>query len=446
MFNDLRLALTGFLLGISFLFSACNSPLAQQATKTWSANLKEFDDSNYPDNPDKSIRSHLDGSFSHSQVVISEDAEGYSMHFLPASPNSDTLVLTNLDLGVWTPFIPQQVRNDSFFQKVAIQNSEFNRQQVTLDQGQFSFLGQGIEKNSIHRVDLARNCLNGGLWELIAYSEENGSMKPAYHCWFDFPENLYARLFEARNRLAFQEYRHYLYNWVDLPSEKLNLDLLRKVEQSTTIPFESKNDEMYLMVGERKKKAVNIVYPISYTRIQDFLTDSATFSTFSPPGLYERKTPKHTQLGKLAKLENVDWRNTKSTCEGNPECFEIELKFQRIDTNQITKLTIGGLILKDLPQLNVEMAHNGFQMPMGVSNHSFYEKYSFARQHPQEENPFFALLMDENDHFLDSHNIGIDGPLLHLDAEDASKLHIWLLSFERHSLVGHYIVNLPQAE
>ena len=52
------------------------------------------------------------------------------------------------------------------------------------------------------------------------------------------------------------------------------------------------------------------------------------------------------------------------------------------------------------------------------------------------------VLLDENGKWLDSHTIGIDGPLLHLDENDPTLLHVWLLSFERHALVGHYTIQL----
>ena len=342
------------------------------------------------------------------------------------------------------PFVPKQVRSDDFFSKVVLQNSEFNRQQITLSPEQFRLSGNGDEHKHIGSVDLARNCLNAGLWELIAYTKANDDQRPVYHGWFDFPEKLYGELFQQRDNMKFEDYRHWLYDWENLPSKNLNLDLLRTVEKAQVAEFENHNSEMYLMLGERKKKAVNIVYPTQFSSIQDFLTDSSAFSTFSPPGLYERKAPKATQLGRLAKLKGVEWRKTQSKSEGNPLTFELAFTFERMDTATATKLVIGGLQTESLPTLAVENANSGFQMPMGVSNHSFYETYDFAAKHPQESNPFFALLVDAEGNFVDSHNLGIDGPLMHLDVSDPTKMHIWLLSFERHSLVGHYIVQLPE--
>jgi len=43
---------------------------------------------------------------------------------------------------------------------------------------------------------------------------------------------------------------------------------------------------------------------------------------------------------------------------------------------------------------------------------------------------------------LDSHYVGIDGPLLHWDKNDPTKLHVWVLSFERHALIAHYVLDL----
>lgn len=54
------------------------------------------------------------------------------------------------------------------------------------------------------------------------------------------------------------------------------------------------------------------------------------------------------------------------------------------------------------------------------------------------ESPYYALLLDENDRFLDSHMIGMEGLLFHRDPWDPDVLHLWLLSPGRHALVGHY--------
>ena len=56
------------------------------------------------------------------------------------------------------------------------------------------------------------------------------------------------------------------------------------------------------------------------------------------------------------------------------------------------------------------------------------------------DNPYYAMLLDRDDHWLNSHFIGIDGVMLHFDKQSPRILHIWLLSFERHALVSHFTV------
>ena len=83
-------------------------------------------------------------------------------------------------------------------------------------------------------------------------------------------------------------------------------------------------------------------------------------------------------------------------------------------------------------------------MPMGIGNHSFYTNYSKIDTSNSLESPFYSFLLDQNNNWLDSHTIGIDGPLLHFDDKNPNLLHVWILSFERHCFVGHYIVDLKE--
>lgn len=54
------------------------------------------------------------------------------------------------------------------------------------------------------------------------------------------------------------------------------------------------------------------------------------------------------------------------------------------------------------------------------------------------KSPYYAILPNLQSRWPDSHKVGIDGPLMHLDEEDPSLLHLWILSFERHALIRHY--------
>jgi len=49
-----------------------------------------------------------------------------------------------------------------------------------------------------------------------------------------------------------------------------------------------------------------------------------------------------------------------------------------------------------------------------------------------------------NYQWLDSYKIRIAGPVMHWDEDDPNLLHVWLLSFERHAMVGHSTIDLPE--
>ena len=195
-------------------------------------------------------------------------------------------------------------------------------------------------------------------------------------------------------------------------------------------------------MGERAKKKINVIYPAKYNKIDDFLTDSTLFATFSPPGFYNTSDPRKTKLSLLADLRKVVVRNVVSNNATKDSLTELQLTFLSKDKKMETSVVVGGIDLSEIPVLSVENAHQGYQMPMGIGNHSFYEKYQKCLANPSLENPYYSLIVDSEGRFLDSHDIGIDGPLLHFDKEDNHKLHIWILSFERHAFVGHYLVDL----
>jgi len=50
---------------------------------------------------------------------------------------------------------------------------------------------------------------------------------------------------------------------------------------------------------------------------------------------------------------------------------------------------------------------------------------------------FSEVLLEEKGKWLDSHKLGVDGTIFHFSDNDKKTLHLWLLSFECHSLVGN---------
>ena len=408
-----------------------------EKTLFWVDSITELDDTQYPDNPDISIRSKLDGSFSHSKISFEENNLGYDMVIYPNNENTDTIFIEDLELKKFIPSVPSHVKKDEYLTQIGIINQEWNRMQVNFKAGQFEIKGNNLEAKTITRIDVARNCINAYLWELIFYTQEEGKSKPVYHGWFNFNKELYAQLFEEKNGLNYADFQPSLEEWITPKSEKVDFEVFRTKTEGMEVAFENHDNEYYPEIGERKKKKMNIMFPKKVETINDFLTDSTVYATFSSPGCYNQSQPRETKLHRLANLKSVEINQIKSNNTEKDSLSELVLRFEtEIDT---TLFIVGGIDLALLPVLSIEDSKNGYQMPMGIGNYSFYSNYSVLQNTNHLESPYYGLLTDENHNWLDSHDIGIDGPLMHLDKE--GNLHFWILSFERHSFVGHYVIS-----
>jgi hypothetical protein len=51
-------------------------------------------------------------------------------------------------------------------------------------------------------------------------------------------------------------------------------------------------------------------------------------------------------------------------------------------------------------------------------------------------------MLDGQKRWINHHEVGIDGPALHRDKVNPDVLHLYLLSYERHTLIGHYVISL----
>ena len=401
------------------LFSSCsgndnkedkNAPLFPVRSS-----IRELTDKEYPDNPDMSIRSFLDGQYSHKDIIISKKGNAYSFLLTPNNEKSDTLIVSEVNIMEFIPSCPAYVEDD-YMKLIGIVNQEWNRQQVKFFD--FEVKGNNGEQKVVKRIDIARNCLNAYLWEIIAYTEEEGKLKPYYHGWFDFPEKQYAALFEQRNNLNWIDYENSLVNWIDPKNQTVDLNQLRTVESIKELAFVSMNNQYFPVTGERKKKAINIIIPKKHTTINDFLNDSTQFGTFSPPGFYNTADPRKTELGRLNNPVKILYSKTKSKNKLRSSSFELTISFNDTIKKRQTSFVIGGLNNNNIPTLAVEDVNNGFQMPMGISNHSFYETYQTMTSSPSNENPYYSFLFNGDNKWIDSHKVGIDGPMLHFDKED----------------------------
>ncbi|MDX2362236.1 MAG: hypothetical protein QNK23_15625 [Crocinitomicaceae bacterium] len=435
-----------YLVLVSILFLGCGTDSENDQGESLlnanTASLVELSDEEYPDNPDISIRHEKYVETEMETIEFIENGDVFDLIIVPSSAGDDTVRMNGIHLMEFIPTIPECAKNDEYMALISVVNQEWNRNQVKwVGEELMTVIPQEYTVNGekITRIDLARNCLNSYLWELFFYADVDGKDKVFYHGWFDFPKELYKTLFEKRNGESFDQYAEYMEDWKDPHNEALHLDLIREVEYEESVPFVNHDDEMYPMKGERKKKAIDIVYPVTYSKMSDFHTDSSLFATFSQPGFYNRSDPRKTELGRLQNLEDVTYRRTSTSDGWNYN--ELWFTFTR-DNGEETQFVFGGINFSYLPVLSVEDANSGAAFSMGIGNHPFYEDCVTHEEVCSKNNPYFGVLLDAEGNWLDSHTIGIDGPLIHIDADNPAIIHVWILSFERQALVGHYAIDL----
>ena len=430
-----------FILACLFAFVSCNtqvdkSPLSQ---KELSFNIQELTDEEYPDNPDIGFRSKNYSSdfFTKGQLIAKPNGQ-YDILIHTTEKYQDTIVFKSIDLDEFIPTVPDYIKDDQYLSYITLINQEWNRNQVRFDSDEFY-----TTNKSITRVDIARNCLNSFLWEIIAFVEEDGKNVPVHHGWFHFPEALYKSIFKKKNKVDFSVYQEPLEHWINPKNKKIELELLRSVINDQEIQYEDLSAAPYPIAGARKKKFKEIIFPKQHTSMKDFQTDKTTFATFTPPGFYNKKDPRHTELGRFYTLESIIVSEIESKANENKGLYEIKLHFTDKDTQRKTKLVIGGLDFNAFTVLDPDYANSAWKSSMGIGNHPFYETYEEHEQLKCNNNPYYALLLDGENKFLDSHTVGIDGPIFHFEKGKENILHLWLLSFERHALVGHYTIMLP---
>lgn len=152
--------------------------------------------------------------------------------------------------------------------------------------------------------------------------------------------------------------------------------------------------------------------------------------------------PRDTKLAYLADFTGAVLRRTRMPAQPDPR-VELELAFRHRQTGESTRLIFGGLDLASLPAISPAEYERGWQVPMGIGNPGFFETYDELAAHLPSQRTFYAFHLDAQNHWLDHHTVGVDGPLLHRDADDPSLLHLYLLGYERHALLNHFVLTMP---
>ncbi len=411
---------------------------------TQNVELRHFRDAEYPEDPE--LRSRAFGSYRHRRLTI-QHLTGTRFRFLlePDSDHATPIELPDVDLAHIVAAVPSWITFDEDLTKVGLIDREWNRQQVRFPRNSPHIHvledGDGFEQRALSRVDLARNCLNAGLWELLLFAMEDGEERVYEHSWFTFPLGLYKNLFEQVNGLSYWDYWWSLEHWVDPSGTPIQLDRLRTVEQEWPIPTTARWDEPVAASGEQTRKQKNILTPVAVT-YRDWYKQPVRFASFIPPGRYSVRHPRETKLHYLAELTGATLRRVKSLAGPKP-LTEIELMFRSNQTGETTRFIVGGLDLATLPAVSQKEYDRGWQVPLGIGNPSFFESYEYAVGNPPTQRTFYGFHLDAQNRWIDHHAVGVDGPLLHWDTDDPSLLHLYLLSYERHALLNHFVLSIP---
>ena len=407
--------------------------------------LKGFSNAEYPEDPEE--RSLDFGNYPHRTLRV-HHVDGSRFRFViePGSDHATTIELPEVDLIHIVATVPPWVKSDKDLIRVGLIDREWNRQQVSFRRDspyvRVHEGGDGFEQRRLSRVDLARNCLNAGLWEVLLFTTEEGREQVYEHVWFTFPLGLYQDLFERVNGLSYWDYWWSLEHWVDPAGTPIRLDRVRTVEREWPLAASAQWDEAPRWQGEQRLKRKNVLAPTTIHTYRDWYIQPVQFASFIQPGRYSVSHPRDTKLHYLSDLTGATLRQVRTPAHSKL-LYELDLGFKDGQTGEATKLIFGGLDLRSLPVTSPDHYERGWQAPLGIGNPSFFESYEELLANPPLQRRFYGFHLDAENRWIDHHTVGVDGPLLHWDAENPSTLHLYLVSYERHALLNHFVLTIP---
>jgi hypothetical protein len=438
LFSTLILSLGLISLG-SFWFTS-----RYRFDNTTPVKLQEFSNAEYPENPAPLAKTFQRYS-SRKLTVIKRDNTHFDFVLEPTNKKTAKIVVKNVDLKLLVPKAPEWVKKDKGLEVIALTDREWNRQQISFPPNSEHIEisgGDGFEKQNITEIALANNCLNAGYWEVLLFTKEDGNKSLYYQSWFTFPIGLYKNVFENINQMSYWKHWWRLEHWQDISGTVVRTDLLRKVIDQKEIATKFLPDERIIVSGEQGRK-VRTTLAKNLTTWRDFYRNEndIKFATFRPPGFYDSQKPWENEYWRIGKFQKAILRNIKPVgVEQNLQ--EIQLLFSDTKTGEKNKLFISGVNLKELPKLAVADYPKGLYMPMGIGVPPFYQKYEELEKNHPDKSPYFSVLLDSKDKWIDHHHLALDGVAIHLDKDNPNLLHIYLLSYERNTLIAHFSINL----
>lgn len=81
---------------------------------------------------------------------------------------------------------------------------------------------------------------------------------------------------------------------------------------------------------------------------------------------------------------------------------------------------------------------------MGIGTAPLKQRYRDLIKFPPENRSEFSVFLNDQNEWINHHDMAIDGAILFLDKKTPGLLHMYLVSYERHAVVAHYSIKLPK--
>jgi uncharacterized membrane protein YdjX (TVP38/TMEM64 family) len=404
--------------------------------------VKEYSNAEYPEDP--ANRSVHFGQYNRRTLKLLRHPDGVHFDFIlePTDAQTARIAWRDVDVRLMTPSLPEWTKADPGLRRIALTDRQWNRQQVSFDRNSAHLEvggGDGFEEKRLVSAELAKNCLNAGLWEVLLFVEEQGEKKLYYQNWFTFPLGHYKDVFERNTGLPYRRHWYYLEHWFDPAGTPVALDRLRTVKGEREVLATFDRDEPVIVSGEQVRKRRTTIAENVRTWGDYYDGRKVRFAAFIPPGRYSVNHPWKNEFWRLQQFDRAILRDIESPASSKT-LHELELVFSS-KGGGTSCFFVSGFDLDSLPALPVEDYPKGLYMPMGIGTPPFFQSYADLEKNPPDKGAFFSVLLDADGRWINHHDVAIDGPVLHRDADAPHLLHVYLLSYERHALIAHLVVD-----
>ena len=137
--------------------------------------MTEYTNAEYPEDP--AGRSVDLGKYTGRKLqLVKKDDTHFDFVFTSDHAHVAKVVFKDIDVSLMTPSVPEWAKADAGLQRIALTDRQWNRQQVAFGGPDSAHVemtgGDGYEVSNLYSAELAKNCLNAGLWELLLFKKE----------------------------------------------------------------------------------------------------------------------------------------------------------------------------------------------------------------------------------------------------------------------------------